>query len=156
MQDAATTVEELRAACAAFRDARNWKQFHDPKELALCMSLEVAEVLELFRFKQAAEVVGAPERRRHLSHEMADVLYWLLMMSDVTGIDLAAALEDKLRENERKYPVELAWGRNAKYTELTPPGRPGGDTGVNAGMGSIDGDAPPSVTAQPRQMHQEA
>ena len=121
MNDSVAHVDDLRRACTDFRDARDWKQFHNPKEVALCLSIEAAEILELFRFKSEDAValdMKDETRRDLLSQEMADVLYWLLMLSDHTGIDLASALERKLRINEQKYPVRLARGRNLKYTEL--------------------------------------
>jgi NTP pyrophosphatase (non-canonical NTP hydrolase) len=124
MMDATTTVAALRSRCRAFCEARAWQQFHTPKDLALAMSIEVGEILELFRFKKeetiAAELKQEDHRER-LGDEMADVLYFLLQLADHTGVELASALERKLLKNEQKYPVDLAYGRNVKYTELQVP-----------------------------------
>lgn len=119
--DAETTVQQLKLRCNAFRDARDWKRFHNPKDLALALSCEAAEMLELFRFKDNPDIereLESEPQRAALSDEMADVLYFLLMLSDHTGIDLSVALERKMRLNEEKYPAELAYGRNVKYTQL--------------------------------------
>lgn len=118
--DSRWTVAELREEVLAFRDARDWSQFHQPKDLALALSIEAAEVLELFRFKSDAEVRAQVEKRdvTDLGHELADVLYWVLLLSHETGIDLAQAMEEKLAFNARRYPVELSRGRKEKYTIL--------------------------------------
>lgn len=119
--DATSTLTALRNRCRAFCDARDWQQFHTPKDLAIGLSVEAAEVLERFRFKPDADVAADLETgkgREALADEMGDVLYFLLMLSHNTGIDLAAALESKLLKNEQKYPVDLSRGKNVKYTEL--------------------------------------
>ncbi|MGI5843804.1 MAG: nucleotide pyrophosphohydrolase [Candidatus Xenobium sp.] len=118
--DSRWTVAALREEVLAFRDARDWAQFHQPKDLALALSIEAAEVLELFRFKSDAEVRAQVEKRdvTDLGHELADVLYWVLLLSHETGIDLAQAMEEKLAFNARRYPVELSRGRKEKYTIL--------------------------------------
>lgn len=121
LSDATTTLAALKEQCAAFRDARDWKQFHNPKDLALALSVEAAELLELFRFKSAEETerdLQDMAGRQALSDEMADILYFLLMLGDHAGVDLSAALAHKMEQNERKYPVAQAYGRNVKYTQL--------------------------------------
>ncbi len=97
----------------AFRDARDWKQFHNPKDLAIALSVEASEVLELFRFKTPEEA-----RLANLPDELADVLYFVLLLAHEARIDLPAALAAKMAQNEAKYPVSLSKGRNLKYTEL--------------------------------------
>jgi len=118
--DSRLTLADLREEVLAFRDARDWAQFHQPKDLALALSIEAAEVLELFRFRSDAEVRAQVEKRdtTELGHELADVLYWVLLLSHETGIDLAQAMEEKLAFNARRYPVELSRGRKDKYTAL--------------------------------------
>lgn len=120
--DLETTVAALRRAVLSFRDARDWAQFHNPKDLALALSIEASEVLELFRFKTDEEIRAQIEAGDlpDLGHELADVLYWVLLLSHETGVDLAAALEEKLAISGHRYPVELAKGRKVKYTELRP------------------------------------
>jgi len=118
--DSRLTLADLREEVLAFRDARDWAQFHQPKDLALALSIEAAEVLELFRFRSDAEVRAQVEKRdtTELGHELADVLYWVLLLSHETGIDLAQAMEEKLAFNAQRYPVELSRGRKEKYTAL--------------------------------------
>lgn len=114
-------MKDLQARVVAFRDARDWKQFNPPKDLALALSIEAAELLEIFRFKSDEQALAGDGRDR-LSDELADVLYFVLLMANDTGIDLRAALERKLAATGEKYPVALSRGRNLKYTELSPEG----------------------------------
>ncbi len=118
--DSELTLADLRREVLAFRDARDWAQFHHPKDLAVALSIEAAEVLELFRFRNDAEVrsqVLAGDVT-DLAHELADVLYWVLLLSHEVGVDLARAMEEKLAFNAHRYPVELSRGRKEKYTAL--------------------------------------
>ena len=119
--DSGATLEELREICRRFRDERDWKQYHNLKDMTLAMAIEVAEVLEHVRFKDLEEIktyLADSDNRREVGHELADVLYFLLLISDEIGIDLAEAFEEKMEIAARKYPVELAKGRNLKYTDL--------------------------------------
>jgi dCTP diphosphatase len=113
------TLTELTQCIVAFRDARDWKQFHGLKDIALSMMLEAGEVAEIFQFKNDKEVAekldGLKER---IGEELSDVLYWTLLMAHDSGIDLDKAFERKMARNESKYPVEKARGSNRKYTEL--------------------------------------
>lgn len=110
-------IQDLTRQVADFRDAREWKQFHNPKDVALALNLEASEVLELFQWKGEvdAKSVYASEALRD---ELADVLYWVLLMAHDAKIDLASALVSKLAKNAEKYPVEKSRGRAAKYTDL--------------------------------------
>lgn len=102
-----------------FRDARDWKQFHNPKDLALSLVLEATEVLEHFQWKNGKELEEYIEKRKEdLGEELADTLYWVLLLSHDLGIDVLEALEKKIEKNEKKYPVEKAKGTHAKYNEL--------------------------------------
>lgn len=102
-----------------FRDDRDWKQFHTPKDLAISMSLEAAELLELFQWSGAdLECEG---KRDKLREELADVLSYCILMADVCGLDLDEIMNEKVSKNEAKYPVEKARGSAAKYTELESP-----------------------------------
>lgn len=119
--DRTTSIEELKRQALRFRDARNWRQFHDPKNLAMGMAIECAELQELFLWKTPAEVEGllaAEEGRERAGQELADVFIYLLYLSDACGVDLSEAVRRKLAINEAKYPVDKSRGSHKKYTEL--------------------------------------
>ena len=99
-----------------FRDDRDWKQFHTPKDLAISMNLEAAELLELFQW--SGTDLECAEKREKLREELADVLSYCILMADVCGFDLDEIMNEKVSKNEAKYPVEKARGNAAKYTEL--------------------------------------
>ena len=99
-----------------FIKERNWSQFHDPKNLALSLNLEASEVLELFQWTKNNEI--NPKRKDQLPDELADVLYWLILLAEHYDIDLLTALDQKIDKNAKKYPVEKAKGKSDKYTEL--------------------------------------
>lgn len=112
-------LDTLADRIVAFRDERDWQQFHNPKDLALSLVLEAGEVLELFQWKTGADIDAvARERRGDLADELADVLYYTLLMARDAGIDLEQALLDKLKRNAEKYPVDKAKGSSRKYTDL--------------------------------------
>ncbi|KKS27675.1 MAG: hypothetical protein UU88_C0003G0003 [Parcubacteria group bacterium GW2011_GWC1_42_11] len=112
-------IEDLTTRITAFRDARDWKQFHNPKDCAISLALEAAEVLEHFQWKNKEEMeVYAKTNKEEISEELADVLYWVLLMSKDLDIDVLEALHKKMKKNEDKYPVEKAKGKHTKYTEL--------------------------------------
>ena len=113
------SIRALTREVLRFRDARAWKQFHNPKDMAISLTLEAAELLELMQWKSGDELAShLAERREALEHELADVLYWLLLISHDLEVDLGAAFLAKLSHNETKYPVEQALGSSRKYTEL--------------------------------------
>jgi NTP pyrophosphatase (non-canonical NTP hydrolase) len=99
-----------------FRKERDWEQFHLPKNLAISLALEAAEVLELFQW--AKDNYLPPNKKSDLEEELADVYYWLLLMAHEYDIDLAKALEKKMKKNAKKYPVSKAKGKSTKYTQL--------------------------------------
>ena len=105
-------VEKIRQFC----EERDWSQFHDPKNLAISLQLEASEVLELFQWTKDNQM--KPERDEDMADELADVFYWLIMLANHYDIDLTEALEEKMKKNETKYPVEKAKGKSGKYTEL--------------------------------------
>ena len=110
---------QITAAITAFRDARDWKQFHTPKDVALSLVLEATEVLELMQWKNGAALdAKLAENKEALGDELADVLYYTLLLAHDQGIDVEAAFTRKMERNAAKYPVELAKGSSAKYTEL--------------------------------------
>ena len=100
-----------------FRDDRDWRQFHTPKDLAISMSLEAAELLELFQW--SGTDLTCAEKQDRLREELADVLSYCILMADVCGFDLDEIMNEKVSKNEAKYPVEKARGSAAKYTEFT-------------------------------------
>jgi NTP pyrophosphatase (non-canonical NTP hydrolase) len=112
---------ELVRQVLAFRDRRDWRQFHSPKDLAISITLEAAELLEHFQWKSPPEVaalVADPQGRRQVSWEMADILVLLISLADILGTDLVQVALEKLQENERKYPVDRARGSARKYRDL--------------------------------------
>ncbi|MDR2092844.1 MAG: nucleotide pyrophosphohydrolase [Azoarcus sp.] len=115
------TLASLGRAVLAFRDERDWAQFHGLKHLIVSLCLEASEVLELTQWKSDAEVDALPNdpaSREALADECADVLAYLLLVADKAGIDLDTALRRKLDKNARKYPINKSHGRREKYSRL--------------------------------------
>ncbi len=112
-------LDELTELACRLRDERNWKQFHNPKDMALSLNLEAAELLELMQWKNGEELQRHLDTKKELlGDELCDVLYWVLVIAHDQGIDLRQAFREKIRKNNEKYPVEKAHGRAAKYNEL--------------------------------------
>ena len=99
-----------------FRDDRSWSQFHNPKDLAISISLEAAELLEVFQW--SAEDTRCEEKMDRIREELADVVNYCILMADACGLDLDEIVREKLKKNNEKYPVEKAYGSKEKYTEL--------------------------------------
>lgn len=109
----------LTARILKFREERDWKQFHTPKDMAISLVLEAAEVCEHFQWKNPAELEEHIKNgKEELGDELSDVLFWVLIMAHDFGIDLRNAFERKMVKNEAKYPAEKVRGRHVKYTEL--------------------------------------
>ena len=118
-KDIQDKIGSLQQRIIDFRNKRDWKQFHNPKDIALSLVLEATEVLEHFQWKNDKEVQEHVIRHKEeIGEELADVLYWVLLMSHDLDINIADALEKKIDKNEQKYPVEKAKGNNLKYTKL--------------------------------------
>ena len=114
-------LQALTADLLAFRDARDWRQFHSLRNLIVSLNLEAGELLELTQWKTDAEIEalpGAAASAEALRDECADILLYLLLITETAGIDLLAAARAKLAKNGEKYPVAKARGSRAKYTEL--------------------------------------
>ncbi len=112
-------LKKLTNQILKFRNAREWKDFHYPKDMAISLALEAAEVLEHFQWRTQEEVNEyLKTHRAHIGDELSDVLWWVLLMYHDLKIDPVKAFERKLKENDRKYPVEKARGTHKKYTEL--------------------------------------
>ena len=119
MTKTADRLEVLRARIAAFVAERDWEQFHNPKNLAMSVAIEAAEVMEHFQWLTPAQAADLPARtREEVALECADVLLYLLRLCDKLGIDLAAAAGRKLVLNAQKYPVEKSRGKMTKYDKL--------------------------------------
>lgn len=113
-------LEELQTLVKEFCEERDWDQFHTPKDLAIGLSTESNELLDLFRFKseeQIAAMLGSEKYRERISEELADVFFFLLRFSQRFGFDMKQGLLDKVRKNGEKYPVDRAKGSNLKYNE---------------------------------------
>jgi NTP pyrophosphatase (non-canonical NTP hydrolase) len=114
-----STVAELTKEICAFRDARDWQQFHNPKELAVAITAEAGELLQHFVWQNPVQSERrVVERHDAIASEIADVAILLFELADNCGIDLAQAVRDKLARNAERYPVEKARGSNKKYSEL--------------------------------------
>jgi dCTP diphosphatase len=113
------SIQKLTAEIRAFRDARDWRQFHAPKELAVAIAAEAGELLQHFVWQSPEQSEQrARERREEIAGEMADVAILLFELADNLGLELATVMRAKLAKNELRYPVEKARGSNKKYNEL--------------------------------------
>jgi NTP pyrophosphatase (non-canonical NTP hydrolase) len=112
-------VEDLVKRIIDFRNARDWKQFHNPKDLSLSLVLEAGEVMEHFQWKNKKEIDEYVKNHKdEIGEELADVLYWVLLMSHDLKIDILKALDNKIDKNEKRYPLEKAKGKHSKYNQL--------------------------------------
>jgi dCTP diphosphatase len=119
--DSSTTVTELKNRVLAFARERDWEQFHAPKNLSMALAAEAGELMEHFLWASPEEsraIAADPEKRAKIAEELADVVIYALEFANATGLDVAATVVAKIAANARKYPVEKARGRSAKYTEL--------------------------------------
>ena len=108
--------EETINKILKFRDDRDWKQFHNPKDLAISISLEAAELLEVFQWSGAD--VSNEGKQDKIKEELADIVNYCVLMADACELDLDEIVQEKIKINERKYPVEKAKGRRDKYDKL--------------------------------------
>ena len=116
MSDLKKLIDEV----VSFRDERDWKQFHNPKDCAISLALEAAEVLEHFQWKTKEEIDEyLKESKGEVADELADVLYWVLLMSNDLDIDIYESFLKKLKDNGKKYPIDKAKGSHSKYTEYS-------------------------------------
>lgn len=99
-----------------FRDDRNWKQFHNPKDLALSICLEAAELLEVFQWSGSDTV--CENKKDKIREELADVLNYCILMADACGLDMDEIVQEKIKRNNEKYPVDKAKNSAKKYDEL--------------------------------------
>jgi NTP pyrophosphatase (non-canonical NTP hydrolase) len=108
---------ELIREIIEFRDERNWKQFHNAKDLAISLSLEAAELLENFQWMTHEE--ATEKKQDKILEELADVLIYAVLFADAMNADIEIIIKEKLLQNRKKYPVEKAFGKKEKYTEYT-------------------------------------
>ena len=112
-------IKDLQGMVVKFRDKRDWKQFHNPKDMALSLTLEAAEVLEHFQWKSPEEIDRYIKTSKDkVGEELSDVFYWVLLMANDLDINLEKSFKSKLIQNGKKYPVKKAKGTHKKYTEL--------------------------------------
>ena len=109
-------MKELIDLINQFRDERDWRKFHNEKDLAISISLEASELLELFQWKQSEEVVE--KSLQEIKEELADVFMYSFMLADNLNLDVEEIIKEKMDINSKKYPVELSKGNNKKYTDL--------------------------------------
>ena len=107
-----STIEKINQ----FRDDRDWRKFHNEKDLAISISLEASELLELFQWKQSEEVTTKSLNR--IKEELADFFIYSIMLADNLGLNIEKIIDEKLENNAVKYPVEISKGSNKKYNEL--------------------------------------
>jgi NTP pyrophosphatase (non-canonical NTP hydrolase) len=120
MAKSEVSLKDLQLIIRQFVDERDWDQFHNPKDLAISLSLEAAEVMEHFQWKNADEMAEHVKKMKtEVGEELADVFYWVLLLANKMDVDLVQTFEKKMEKNRAKYPVEKAKGSHKKYTELT-------------------------------------
>ncbi len=117
--DASDDLSSLKVALRRFASERDWDQFHSPKNLAIALSCEAAELLEIFQWmSEDSSRALSPDQIARVREEMADVLLYLIRLADKLNVDLLAGARDKLALNAQKYPIDKARGSSRKYTEL--------------------------------------
>jgi NTP pyrophosphatase (non-canonical NTP hydrolase)/predicted nuclease with RNAse H fold len=129
-------IEEIRKRLAQFAEARNWDQFHSPKNLSMALAAEAAELLEIFQWltdEQSREIVNDEKEIALIRQEIADVMIYLVRLADKLGVDIEQAVLEKIEVNEKKYPVELAKDNAIKYNKR-PDAHVSADSGIVAGV----------------------
>lgn len=119
--DNTITISDLKKIVQNFCEERDWDQFHNPKDLAIGISTEANELLDIFRFKsteQMLEMFNNDSTKIHIEEEIADVLFFVLRFAQMNNLDLESCIKNKLRKNAEKYSVEKSKGKNLKYTEM--------------------------------------
>lgn len=116
-----TSLDEMRAIAKAFVQERDWEVYQTPKNLSIALSVECAELMEIFQWmegEESREIVNKPEKMSKIRDELADIMHCLLRLCDTLDVDIEAAFKEKVEKNAKKYPVDLAKGRKEKYTEI--------------------------------------
>jgi len=115
------TLASLKRQVLEFREERSWKIFHTPKNLAMALAIEAGELQELFLWKEDPEILELLQNSTlagRIQEELADILIFLLYLSEATGVDLSEAVTAKIIKNKAKYPISKSFGSNKKYTDL--------------------------------------
>jgi dCTP diphosphatase len=116
---AMSEFEDLTKLIKDFINKRDWQQFHNPKDLAISLSLEASELLEHFQWKSEAEITQhIHDHRVELGEELSDILYWVLLIASNLDIDLERAFKHKMEQNASKYPISKSKGKHLKYDQL--------------------------------------
>jgi dCTP diphosphatase len=117
VKDTTTTIQVFKDKVANFVKEREWNQFHSPKNLSMAIATEAAELMELFLWDTTEESYEmSPEKRQEIEDELADVIIAALAFTNATNIDLAKAIERKMKKTAEKYPVDKVKGKSHKYT----------------------------------------
>ncbi|MFF0828148.1 nucleotide pyrophosphohydrolase [Brevibacillus sp. NPDC003359] len=116
MSKTESSMNAIITKVIGFRDERNWKQFHNPKDLAISLSLEASELLENFQWKSSEE--GITKNSENIKAELADVLIYSILLANELHLNVEEIILEKLAKNELKYPIEKAYGTNKKYTDF--------------------------------------
>ncbi len=114
-------VDKLKKYLEDYAQARDWEQFHNPKNIAMALSVEASELVEIFQWlseSQSSKVAQDSELKNKISHELADIITYAVLMGKYLDINIASALENKLQHNAEKYPVDKARGNAKKYSEF--------------------------------------
>jgi dCTP diphosphatase len=125
MNDKTTTLCDLKKMTAEFVRQRSWEKYHRPKNLAMSIGIEAAELMELFQWSDHTEsdaFLANAGQKEMIAHEMADVLAFLLSLANVTGIDLASSFSDKMKLNRKKYPAAKVKGHYKRPRKTRDPG----------------------------------
>ncbi|MFM7620155.1 MAG: nucleotide pyrophosphohydrolase [Alphaproteobacteria bacterium] len=112
-------IKNITKKIIEFRDKRDWKKFHNPKDLAISLNLEASELLEHFQWKNENEINQYLKKNKtQVAEELADIMYWVLLISNDLKIDIMKSLEIKMNKNKKKYPIKKSKGNNKKYNQL--------------------------------------
>ena len=117
MTDSTTTIQQLKDSVEQFKADRDWGQYHTPQDLAVSISIEAAELLEVFQWELREDVLG-PEKLARVKEELADVMIYSLSLANALELDVSSIVQNKIELNAKKYPVEKAKGSAKKYDEL--------------------------------------
>ena len=112
-------IKNIQKKLRDFSDERDWEQFHDPKNLSMALSVEVAELVEIFQWSKSGglDEINDPDTRKEIEREIADIFNYLVRLSDILNIDLEKASLNKIQENAEKYPVNISKGSSVKYSK---------------------------------------
>ena len=121
VMDEKVTISQLKNEIEEFSEEREWKKYHKPKDLAISISIEAAELLEKFQWLTDQEItqkLNDPENLGKIKSELADILVYVIYLSNKLEFDISEIISDKMKENKKKYPVEKIRGKYKKYTEI--------------------------------------